>query len=206
MAVKKERRGKPKTSMKQIETAMKVKSGEIEDRRSEPEFPALPTDVTHVRLEQIKDKRQSVRDTWLFTDARGSLNELGTAILVASGKVYRDAEKYPDPDFDDVFTEFWIAKHEELPVKERLVTKIVDGEKVTKSKVFTRSDWRRKALIFFKARIGKAQKKSDTPLTERFAGMLEINRRANAVKVKDEIEDLIGDVFEKKTRQQELFD
>ena len=186
--VKSERRGAAKTSIKQVETAVKVKAGEIKDRRKTPA----------VKKSVVK-KSKSVRDTWLFSDPDGASNKFGDALIHALAKVNNDVDAYKNPDFEDVFSIFWEQLEMELPERKRLVTtKGKDGVKKSVMKKFTRSDWRRRALTHVKKTLKKGAKGK---LNDRVEGMLEVSRKSASL---DQLGLLLSltDIYEKGTKRQ----
>jgi hypothetical protein len=193
MAVKKERRGQKRTNIKQIETAMKVKSGALPDRRKSK---SEKTDHAAVK--------QSVRDTWLFSNSDGTSNKFGDALVHALAKVNNDTDTYTSPDFEDVFAIFWDQLEMELPERERLVTtKLKDGTKKSVMKKFTRNDWRRRALTHVKKTIEKGLKGK---LSARVEGLLKVGRKSASQSQLGLLESLT-DIYEKGTkRQTEMFD
>lgn len=193
MPVKKERRGQKRTNIKQVETAMKVKSGEIPDRR---ESKSEKTDHDAVK--------QSVRDTWLFSNSDGTSNTFGDALVHALAKVNNDADTYKNPDFEDVFAIFWEQLEMELPERERLVTtKTKDGTRKSVMKKFTRSDWRRRALAHIKKTVEKGAKGE---LNDRIKGLLKVGRKSASVDQLGLLESLT-DIYAKGSKKQtEMFE
>ena len=194
MPVKKERRGQKRTSIKQVETAMKVKSGEIADRRKSK----------GEKTERPISAKQSVRDTWLFSNSDGTSNKFGDALVHALAKVNNDADTYKNPDFEDVFAIFWEQLEMELPERERLVTtKTKDGTKKSVMKKFTRSDWRRRALAHIKKTVEKGAKGE---LNDRIKGLLKVGRKSASIDQLGLLESLTDIYAKGSKRQTEMFE
>ena len=194
MPVKKERRGQKRTSIKQVETAMKVKSGEIADRRKSKSE----------KTERPISAKQSVRDTWLFSNSDGTSNKFGDALVHALAKVNNDADTYKNPDFEDVFAIFWDQLEMELPERERLVTtKTKDGTKKSVMKKFTRSDWRRRALAHIKKTVEKGAKGE---LNDRIKGLLKVGRKSASIDQLGLLESLTDIYAKGSKRQTEMFE